>query len=86
MIWITTKSGGRGNCKYYKVCGNTENCKRCDTFEKVEKPSRKKSGADRRALFIARVKKCLGIVSPSALSKGYLYKYDELKAEEAQDG
>ena len=26
--------GGKKTCKYYKTCGNTENCKRCKGYEK----------------------------------------------------
>lgn len=26
--------GGKRTCKYYRVCGNTENCKRCTSYEK----------------------------------------------------
>ena len=26
--------GGKKTCKYYKTCGNTENCKRCTAYEK----------------------------------------------------
>ena len=37
MIWTQTKCGGKGNCKYYKACGNTENCKRCEGYEKEKK-------------------------------------------------
>ena len=29
--------GGKKSCKYYKVCGNTENCKHCTGYEKVKK-------------------------------------------------
>lgn len=36
-MWQTTKSGGRGNCKYYKACGNTENCKRCEAYTRAKK-------------------------------------------------
>lgn len=28
---------GKRTCKYYKVCGNAENCKRCTAFEKDKK-------------------------------------------------
>jgi len=30
-------NGGKTACKYYKACGNTENCKRCLSFEKEKK-------------------------------------------------
>lgn len=26
--------GGKRTCKYYRTCGNTENCKNCPSFEK----------------------------------------------------
>lgn len=26
--------GGKTTCKYYKACGNTENCKRCESYKK----------------------------------------------------
>lgn len=26
--------GGKRTCKYYTACGNTENCKRCTSYEK----------------------------------------------------
>ena len=29
--------GGKTTCKYYKACGNTENCKRCSSYEKDKK-------------------------------------------------
>ena len=29
--------GGKKTCKYYKSCGNSENCLRCKSFEKVKK-------------------------------------------------
>lgn len=28
--------GGKTTCKYYKACGNTENCKRCESYEKAK--------------------------------------------------
>ena len=31
-----TKPGKR-TCKYYGVCGNAENCKRCESFERRKK-------------------------------------------------
>lgn len=31
-----TKAGKR-TCKYYKACGNSENCKRCSSYEKEKK-------------------------------------------------
>ena len=37
MIWVQTKTGGRSNCKYYKACGNTENCKRCGGYERKKR-------------------------------------------------
>lgn len=33
MIYPTTNPGKR-TCKYYKACGNAENCKRCKAYEK----------------------------------------------------
>ena len=42
MIWVQTGCGGKSKCKYYKACGNTENCKRCESFEV------KKDESDRR--------------------------------------
>lgn len=29
--------GGKRTCKYYKACGNTENCKRCQSFQKTRR-------------------------------------------------
>ena len=29
-------TGGKRKCKYYSACGNTDNCKRCKSFEKRE--------------------------------------------------
>lgn len=29
--------GGKKTCKYYAACGNTENCKRCEGYEKTKK-------------------------------------------------
>lgn len=29
--------GGKRTCKYYTACGNTENCKRCTSYEKNKK-------------------------------------------------
>ena len=29
--------GGKRSCKYYKACGNTENCLRCTSFVKTKK-------------------------------------------------
>lgn len=26
--------GGKTTCKYYKACGNTENCKNCEGYQK----------------------------------------------------
>jgi hypothetical protein len=28
---------GKRTCKYYKACGNAENCKRCQSYEKEKK-------------------------------------------------
>lgn len=28
------KTGGKTTCKYYKACGNTENCSRCKAYQK----------------------------------------------------
>ena len=28
-------TGGKISCKYYKVCGNTENCSRCEGYQKL---------------------------------------------------
>lgn len=28
---------GKRTCKYYKTCGNAENCKRCQSYEKEKK-------------------------------------------------
>lgn len=28
--------GGKRTCKYYTACGNTENCKRCTSYEKIK--------------------------------------------------
>ena len=35
--------GGKRTCKYYKACGNTENCKRCTSYEKEKKTARNSS-------------------------------------------
>ena len=32
--------GGKKTCKYYKTCGNTENCKNCKSYEKEKKTRR----------------------------------------------
>lgn len=32
--------GGKKTCKYYKTCGNTENCKNCNGYEKERKTRR----------------------------------------------
>lgn len=37
MFYQTMSNGGKTKCKYYKVCGNIENCKRCNAFEKENK-------------------------------------------------
>ena len=29
--------GGKTTCKYYKACGNNENCKRCEGYSKEAK-------------------------------------------------
>ena len=29
--------GGKKSCKYYKACGNTENCKRCAGYDVIVK-------------------------------------------------
>lgn len=29
--------GGKKTCKYYKACGNTDNCRRCGGYEKRKK-------------------------------------------------
>lgn len=42
MIWIETSCGGRSACKFYNACGNTENCKRCNSFEKENIHGRKR--------------------------------------------
>lgn len=34
--------GGKRTCKYYKTCGNTENCRRCNSFEKQKKEKKVK--------------------------------------------
>lgn len=36
-MWLKIKCGGRSTCKYYKACGNTENCKRCESYVKNKK-------------------------------------------------
>ena len=35
--------GGKRTCKYYTACGNTENCKRCTSYEKVRKKTPKRT-------------------------------------------
>ena len=37
MIWQPTTTGGKRTCKYYKACGNPENCKRCTSYKKEKK-------------------------------------------------
>lgn len=34
MSYNALTDGGKTTCKYYKACGNTENCKRCESYEK----------------------------------------------------
>lgn len=36
-IWDKPSTGGRSDCKYYKACGSTDNCKRCTGYEKEKK-------------------------------------------------
>ena len=36
-----TKLTDKRNCKYYKICGNSLNCSRCNGFEKETKVSKK---------------------------------------------
>ncbi len=31
---MNTDRGGRKACKYYRTCGSSENCQRCQGFEK----------------------------------------------------
>lgn len=33
MIFAQT-NGGKRKCKYYKCCGSTDNCKRCNSFKR----------------------------------------------------
>lgn len=35
--------GGKRTCKYYKACGNTENCKRCTSYEKNKNTKNKRN-------------------------------------------
>jgi hypothetical protein len=37
MIYTTQTRPGKKTCKYYRACGNAENCKRCTSFEKWKK-------------------------------------------------
>lgn len=37
MSYRALSDGGKTTCKYYKACGNTENCKRCSSYEKDKK-------------------------------------------------
>lgn len=37
MIYIPLTTGGKTTCKYYKACGNPENCKRCFSYTKDKK-------------------------------------------------
>ena len=37
MNCFQPSNGGRRKCKYYKACGSTDNCKRCNSFEKENK-------------------------------------------------
>ena len=37
MIYTYETKPGKRTCKYYKTCGNAENCKRCQSFEKEKK-------------------------------------------------
>lgn len=34
-------NGGKSKCKYYKACGNTENCLRCSSYVKTEKEKKR---------------------------------------------
>lgn len=34
MNMMRMSEGGKRTCKYYKACGNTENCKRWSSFQK----------------------------------------------------
>ena len=34
--------GGKKTCKYYKTCGNSENCKRCTGYYKEKKGRKSK--------------------------------------------
>ncbi len=37
VMWTQPSRGGRSQCKYYKACGSTDNCKRCTAFEKEKR-------------------------------------------------
>lgn len=34
MKYTPPTNPGKRTCKYYKVCGNAENCKRCKAYTK----------------------------------------------------
>lgn len=40
MNYKAKTEGGKTTCKYYKACGNTENCRRCSSYVKSNKTSR----------------------------------------------
>lgn len=42
MTYIPRHNGGKTKCKYYKSCGNRENCGRCESFEKATRQTLKK--------------------------------------------
>ena len=36
-MYKSMTEGGKTTCKYYKACGNTENCKNCESYSKETK-------------------------------------------------
>lgn len=42
MTYTPRHNGGKTKCKYYRACGNRENCDRCESFEKATRQTLKK--------------------------------------------
>ena len=40
IYYKANSDGGKTTCKYYKACGNTENCKRCKAYAKAVKTTK----------------------------------------------
>lgn len=41
VSYKANSDGGKTTCKYYKTCGNTENCSRCQAYEKADSKEKK---------------------------------------------